>query len=245
VIPTRVWLRRRLLLVSTPLAVVVLLAALKMISLVLAGNSAITDFRGRDTAALRDDVAVLNVFNVIDPEKALFATGDLAVLERRLDEADAQFSAALSRTDPARSCPVRINLELVREVQGDTAVGDGNPDRARERYTTALAVIDAAPAGCFAGNPDPEPERRALRSEAAARVGAKLAALNQPPPPPAAEPSAPQPFAPPPPPIPVIPVITAPDVAQPPRRLDPGEGNPLERLQQLLQDSAAARDSGR
>jgi hypothetical protein len=242
VIPTRVRLRRRLLLVSTPLAVVVLLVALKMISVVLAGNAAITDFRGRDTAALREDVAVLNVFNVIDPAKALFAAGDLAVLEHRLDEADTRFAAALSRTDPARSCPVRINLQLVREVQGDTAVGDGKPDRARERYTTALAVINAAPTGCFAGNPDPDPERRALRSDAAARLGAKIAALNQPPTPPPAEPSAPQPVAPPPPPIPVI---TAPDVAQPPRRLDPGTGNPLERLQQLLQDSAAARDSGR
>jgi hypothetical protein len=51
--------------------------------------------------ALHGDVAALNVVNVVEPEKAYFAAGTLAVLGDRLDDADMQFSAALARTDRA------------------------------------------------------------------------------------------------------------------------------------------------
>lgn len=233
--PSRLRLRRRLLVLSAPVVLVALLAVVKMTSVVVAGNSAVSDFRRGDAAALGDDVSAVSVLNVIEPAKAPFAAGTLAVLEGQLDEADTRFSEALSLTDAAQSCPVRINLELVRERRGDVDAWEGRPDQARERYRSALAIVGDAPGGCFEGNTDPDPERRAIRNDAAARLAAKMAGVNAAPPPPPAPPPAPPPppSAPPP-----ASVAAEPDAPQGPLRLNPGMGDPVERLQQILQDAA-------
>lgn len=231
--PARLRLRRRLLVYSAPVAVLVLLTAIKLISVVIAGNFAATHFADGDVDGLRRNVATLQIANVIEPTKAPFAAGTLAVLDGRLEVADAQFTGVLARTPTSESCPVRINLQLVRERQGDHAAWAGRPDDARERYTSALQIIDAAPPGCFTGNTDPDPERRAVRADAAARLAAKLAGLGQPPPP--ASPPPPPPLSAPPPPPPIG---AAPAAPPEPLRLDPDSGDPLDRLRQVLEDAA-------
>ncbi|KUH87974.1 hypothetical protein, partial [Mycobacterium sp. GA-1999] len=180
--PSRLRLRRRLLLFSAPLAVAVMAVALKLISAVVAGESAVSNFAQRDADALRADVAVMGVLNVVEPARAPFAAGALAVLDGRLDDADAHFSDALGRTPREQSCPILINLELVRERQGDMDAWENRPDAARERYRSALDIVENAPAGCFEANTDPDPERRAIRNDAAPRLIAKLAGLTAPPP---------------------------------------------------------------
>ncbi|WP_205781701.1 hypothetical protein [Mycobacterium alsense] len=179
--PARLRLRRRLLIYSAPLSVVALLVAVKLISVVLAGNSAASAFARGDGDTARADATILGVANVVEPARAPFAAGAAAVLDGRLEDADTDFSAALARTDAARSCPVRVNLELVRETQGDRAAATGDRARAEERYASALAVVDAAPHACFTGNDDPDPKRRSIRQDAANRLAAKRAALNAPP----------------------------------------------------------------
>ena len=234
--PSRLRLRRRLLIFSAPVMLVALIAATKMISVVVAGSSAVSNFEASDTDALRTDTSTLKVLNVIEPAKAPFATGTLAVLEGRLDDADESFSDALSLTEAPESCPVLINLELVRERQGDIDGWEGRPDQARERYRSALAVVQGAPGGCFDGNTDPDQERRAIRNDAAARLATKMAGLNVAPPPPPAEPP---PASPPPPPAPPPAVgATDPEGEQGELRLNPGEGNPIDKLRQILQDAA-------
>jgi hypothetical protein len=235
-VPSRLRLRRRLLVFSAPVVIVALAAMVKLFSVVVAGNSAGAHFKENDADALRDDVSTLSVFNVIEPVKAPFAAGSLAVLEEELDEADAQFSQALSLTDAPQSCPVRINLELVRERRGDVDAWEGRPEQARERYRSALAIVEGAPEGCFQGNTDPDPERRAVRHDTAARLAAKIAGLAAPPPPPPPPPPAPAP--PPPPAPPLAPAAPELDIARAPLQLDPGAGDPIERLRQLLQDAA-------
>lgn len=230
--PARLRLRRRLLVWSTPAAIVALLAAIKLISVVAAGHSAASDFSAGAVSALRRDVATLQIVDVIEPEKTAFAAGTLAVAEGRLDEADAQFSKSLSRSDMTQSCAARVNLELVRETQGDLAVFSGRPDRARERYRAALAIVQSAPNGCFAGNDDPDADRRAVRSDAAARLAAKLAGPDAVPPPAPVQPTAPPPPASPPP----AQAPSAPDQQRPVLQLGPGD--PVERLRQVLTDAA-------
>jgi hypothetical protein len=233
--PSRLRLRRRLLIVSTPVILVMLIVAVKMISVVVSGNSASSSFAGRDADTLRGDVTVLGVLNVLEPAKAPFAAGTLAVLDDRLAEADARFSEALARTPAEQSCPARINLELVRERQGDVDAWENRPDAARDRYLSALGLVEDAPPGCFEGNADPDPDRRAIRNDTAPRLAAKLAGLGTPPPPPPAVPMAPPPSPRTPPPALAVP---EPDAPRPPLRLDPGAGDPLDRLRQILQDAA-------
>jgi hypothetical protein len=222
------------MLLSAPVAVVALLIAAKLISVVLAGNSAGSDFDSKDVDGLQRDVSMLGVLNVVEPAKTPFAAGTLAVLEERLDQADARFSEALSMTDEAQSCPVRVNLELVRERQGDVDAWENRPEQARERYGSALAVVEAAPQRCFADNDDPDGERRAVRNDAAARLAAKMAGLAAPPPPsppPPAEPPAAA-WAPPP------TSAADSDESRTGLRLDPGAGDPVEKLRQVLEDAA-------
>jgi hypothetical protein len=219
---------------SAPVAIVAMIASAKMISVVVAGNSAATDFIRGDISALRDDVSVMSVLNVLEPLKAPFAGGSLAVLEGRLDVADARYSDVLSRASTARSCPARVNLELVRETQGDLAVRELRWAEAQERYSSALTIVQAADSGCFQGNEDANPERRMIRNDAAARLAAKMAGLRAPAPaPPPPPPAAQAPSAAP------VPEPVAPESEEPraPLRLDPGGGDPIERLRQLLEDT--------
>lgn len=240
--PARLRLRRRLLIYSAPLVLFVVLVVAKLISVVVAGDSAASAFQRGDAGALRDDAGVLGVANVIEPAKAPFAAGAAAVLDGRLDEADRDFTAALARTATADSCTVRVNLELVRETQGDRAVASGDRSRADERYASALTVVGDSPQACFADNKDPDTQRQRIRRDAAKRLTDKRNALNAPPA------AALQPPPPPPPPAPVVlplPVAVSPDGREiPPRRLNPTEGDPLDKLQQVLQDAAGAAPPG-
>ena len=240
--PARLRLRRRLLIYSAPPTVAALFVVVKLISVVVAGDSAVSAFAGGDGNTVRADAAVLGVANLVEPAKAPFAAGAAAVLDDRLGDADTHFSAALARTDPARSCPVRVNLELVRETQGDRAAAAGDRARADERYASALAVIGYAPHSCFSGNSDPDLQRQAIRRDAADRLAAKRAALKAPPPAVPPPPPPPPPAAPPPPPPAAAVTPDGREIA--PRRLDPAGGDPLDKLQQVLQDAAGAAPPG-
>lgn len=223
-------LRRRLLLFSAPVALLLVVVIVKSVSVVVAGNVAATAYAERDDGALRTAVDTLSALNVIEPTKAPFAAGALAVLDDRLEEADRQFSASLAVDGAA--CETRVNLELVRETLGDRAAAVFDADKAVEWYLAARAVVAQAQPGCFAGNSDPDAQRRLLRHDAMARLDSKIAAVSAvpPPPPPSAATAGPPPS---------VPSPGAPDNAPPRLRLDPGAGPPLDRLQQILRDAAS------
>jgi hypothetical protein len=227
------------------MTVILLLVGVKLISVDVVGNFAVSAFARGDAHAVRTGAAVLGLANLVEPAKAPFAAGTAAVLDGRLDDADSHFTAALGRTDAARSCRVRVNLEFVRETQGDRAAATGDRARAQERYASALLVVVDAPQNCFTGNTDPDPQRRAIRYDAANRLAAKRTALIAPPP---AVPPPPPPAAPPPPPPPplLLPATVTPDGREisPPRRLDPAGGDPRDKLLQVLQDAAGAVPPG-
>ena len=177
----RLRLRTRLCLISAPLAIILVLAAAKMILVGVAGNAAVSDFAQHDIEALRDDVSFLSFFDMIDPARTSFVSGDLALLEGRLHDADELFSESFSRTNRSQSCPVRINLLLISETLGDLATRSGNKPEAERLYTSGLGLATDAPGGCFAGNNDPVADRRAIREHAIARLKQKLQNLHLPP----------------------------------------------------------------
>ncbi|ORA23605.1 hypothetical protein [Mycobacterium aquaticum] len=222
--------RRRLLVYSAPVVAVVVLVVLKCLSVIIAGSLAASHFTAYDTDALHRDVAGLSVFNVAEPAKAPFAAGTLAVLQNRLDDADRQFSAALA-AGGAESCPARVNLVLVRETMGDRSMAALDGRGALDHYLSARQLVEQAPQGCFAGNQDPDEPRRAVRDQSAARLDGKIAAARA--------------AVPPPPPAPVVPPAAAPPPAsgaapenpEDRLRLDPGAGDPFDRLQQILRDA--------
>ncbi|MGZ8748213.1 MAG: hypothetical protein ACXWZ2_14675, partial [Mycobacterium sp.] len=152
--PARLRLRRRLLVFSAPVALLLVVVIVKSLSVVIAGDSAASAYTERDDAGLRRAVDSLTVLNVIEPAKAYFAAGSLAVLDNRLEEADRQFSESLARTEPAESCAARVNLQLVRETLGDRAAAVLDRRTAVAQYVRARTIVEQAPPGCFAGNAD-------------------------------------------------------------------------------------------
>lgn len=223
-------LRRRLLMYSAPIVLLLVVVIVKSISVVIAGQSSASAYTERNRDALGAAVRSLMVLNVAEPAKAYFAAGSLAVLDDRLEEADREFTESLTRTDAVDSCPTRVNLELVRETRGDRAIAAFDAGTAISQYRRARAVVDQAPQGCFAGNTDSDPQRRALRADALTRLDNKIAAAQVAPPPPQAGmvvPPTPQPSQ----------TGTPPD-ADRQLRLHPETGTPLERLQQILRDAA-------
>lgn len=225
--------RRRLLVFSAPVALLLVVVIVKSLSVVIAGNSAVSAFAERDNAGLRRAVDSLTVLNVIEPAKAYFAAGSLAVLDNRLEEADRRFSASLARTDPAESCAARVNLQLVRETLGDRAAAVLDGRTAVVQYVSARTVVEEAPQGCFAGNSDADPQRQILRNDTLPRLNAKIDAAQVAPPPPPPPPGAP---AAPPPPAQAGGRAIDTDVQL---RLEPGA--PMEQLQQILRDAVANR----
>jgi hypothetical protein len=234
--PTQLRLRRRLLVFSAPVAVLLVVVIVKSFTLVIAGDAAVSAYTDRDNNALRRAVNSLAVLNVVQPANAYFAAGSLAVLDNRLEEADRQFSASLNRSAPAESCAARVNLELVREALGDRAAGAFDAQAAVTRYLSARTTVEQAEPGCFGGNADENPQRRALRNDALLRLDQKIAAMQVAPPPPlpplGAEP-VPPPSA----------QSGEPVASKTKLRLDPGTGTPLDRLQQILRDAATGDGS--
>ncbi len=230
--PARVRLRRKLLVFSAPLTLFLVIASLKLFSVMVAGGSATNAYAERDNGGLRDAVETLAVLNVVEPAKAPFAAGGLAVLDNRLEDADRQFSESLARAERSEACVARVNLELVRETLGDRAASTFDNRNAVARYLGARTIVEQAEPGCFAGNTDSDLLRRALRQDSLSRLDRKIAAAQvapPPPPPPAAAASSPPPAQP-----------GSPAETDAPLRLGPG--TPLEQLQQILRD-AAARDA--
>lgn len=226
---TRLRLRRRLMVSAVPVALLLLIAIGKIVSTMITGQAAVSNYTRHDIDALHDNVATLETLNIIEPGEVSFIAGDLAVLEGRLDDAELQFHAALSGIG-ADECAARVNLELIRETQGDLAASNGDKDKAKERYTSALQVVSDAQQGCFADNGDPNPDRNRVRNDTEPRLREKITNLDLPP---AAPPGPPQTVNPEPPPTSLTPTASPPPPPEgatstptppPPPPPKPGEG---------------------
>lgn len=222
---------------SAPVCVLVLLISVKLISVVVLGDSARSHFVSHDIDALDSDVSLLQIADLIEPGTTAFAAGNRDVLTGRLPDAERRFAEALAYAD---SCDVRINLVLVRETLGDLGFRDGQRDEAVRGYQEALTTAQEAPQNCFEGNDDPDEQRRAVRADTIPRLQRKLALVTgpavAPPPPPAASPPAPPPVG-----APVPdPALAQPDEPEPGQL---GTGDPGELLRKLLDDANAGGDS--
>ena len=175
-----------MLVCTVPAALILAALGAEVTTTVLTGQDAVSDFAHHDIDALRADVATLSRFNIVDPARVAVAAADLAVLEGRLDAAENHFTDALDHTPTDQSCPILVNLELLRETRGDLAAATGDTSQAEQRYNAAQQTISAAPPGCFTDNTDPNPDRRQIRRDAAARLTDKIKALHLPPAPPPA-----------------------------------------------------------
>ena len=143
--------RRKLVVWSLPVVMVLLLVALKLLTMVAFGNQARTAYAAGNITGVQQAGERLGFLNVIEPHKAPFALGDAQVLTGDWDAARARFEEALevAPTDGLEACQVRVNLVLSLEKLGDAAMAASGLDAAKPFYDRVQAVVGAAPQGCF------------------------------------------------------------------------------------------------
>ncbi|MDR6987094.1 hypothetical protein J2Y66_001576 [Paenarthrobacter nitroguajacolicus] len=140
--------RARLALWSLPPAVLALAVAAKLLSVGVLGGAAVESYTAGDGNSVAGDAAWLRIANLVEPHKALFASGDAHVLAGDFDAARTDFEAALLAGAGGDECKVRVNLVLSIEKLGDAAA---NPGAAAGLFREALAAAAASPPQCRAG----------------------------------------------------------------------------------------------
>ncbi|WGW10818.1 hypothetical protein LWF01_11900 [Saxibacter everestensis] len=150
-------LRRRLLIWSTPVGLVLALVAMKLLLVPMLGSLAVAAYQDGDYERSAKLSNALTVVNVIEPYKAHFNLGDAFGATGQHDAARTEFEKALHHASGEAECMVRANLALTIEAQGDAADAQGDAgraasDQAKVLYREALTVIEKAPEGCFAGD---------------------------------------------------------------------------------------------
>lgn len=221
--------RRRLLWWSLLPVLLILCLAAKLLSVgVLAGNAA-RAFEAGNPRAVAEAVAGLRIANFTEPHKAPFAEGDGLFLAGDFAGARQRFEEALEVAGHDDECVIRVNLVLSIERLGDARAAPGDPTVAARLFTEALAVVEAAPAGCFDAAAEAGGGAEGAEAEAGEKLEQAAERLTQK----SAEAAA----------------GTAPDPGSSPGQEDtpaePGHQSRLEELNKSTRDAQSDRNSGR
>ena len=169
-------LRRRLWAWSAPVVLVVLLVALKLLSLPLFAALSQWAYSEREFERAADLTAPLGVVNVVEPWVHHFDRGAAYAQVGVLEVARQELTRALELApdDERVSCVIRVDLVLTIEAQGDSAVLDLRFADAQALYEQGLQVVEEAPEGCFEPPEDQqEPDTRQPLEDARDRLDEK------------------------------------------------------------------------
>ncbi|WP_203136873.1 hypothetical protein [Microbacterium sp. JZ31] len=190
----RARLRRILLWIAVPLAVLALLVPVKIASMYAFAHRAITshvvgDFAGAIAAAQGQEIA-----NGFEPYKAPYNAGVGLASAGDLAGGRAKFEEALPLAPGLEACAVHINLGITIERMGDRARQDGDPVTAERLYGEALTVVAETPEECRSEQADeqsPDPQRSSRESIDGIEERLREKQQPEPSPEPAPEPSQP------------------------------------------------------
>lgn len=151
-------LRRRLLLWSAPVVLVVLIVALKLLSLPAFAALAQWSYGDREFERSASLTEPLGFANVVEPWVHHFDRGTAYAQIGVLDVARGEFVTALDLApdDATISCVIRVNLVLTIEAQGDAALLELRYADAEALYELGQKTVDEAPEGCFQPPEDPQ-----------------------------------------------------------------------------------------
>ncbi len=173
--PGRLALRRRLLIWSIPVLLLLLVFAVKLASVGILGNRLPGQFAARDQAGMKSTVEWIDVGNIGRGYREQLAFGDMIMLGGDVPAANEQFKAAHEK-EPA-ACPPRGNFALTSEVLSDRELQAGNFFKARTILEPAAQAANDD-TSCFATSPSTNPDIRAFVRETPERLSNKMAALK-------------------------------------------------------------------
>ncbi len=147
--------RRLLILVSVLPALVLLVLALRWVSLPFITGSAASAHEAGNGAGVRSDGGKLEPLNLVERWRAPFVTGTGKAMEGDLEGGRADLEKALALTgDPQSDCTVRTNLLITIEKQSDAAGEGGDETKEKALAEEGLKLAEEAPEGCLDGSDD-------------------------------------------------------------------------------------------
>lgn len=133
--------RKRLLLYSLPFCIVLLIAAVKFLSIPILSAVAQNQYNHGQYSHAGTSLSPLHIANWFESYKAPFNHGNSLYKKGDFAEAEQLFRKALESVPEEDECNVRINLALSIEAQADAAVENKDLNEAILRYDEVKAVL--------------------------------------------------------------------------------------------------------
>lgn len=155
--------RKRLLLWSTPVALILALIAGKLLSMIFIANQAVSQYEARSFEESLNTSELLTYGNVVEPWKAHYDVGTNYLQLGVLPEARMELEQALQLAAPSEACPIRANLAITIERLGDLAATNGDEAAAQGYYEEAKRVLQERDPSCQQSSSEPSSQETQQR----------------------------------------------------------------------------------
>ncbi|PPF47128.1 hypothetical protein C5B85_02315 [Pseudoclavibacter sp. AY1F1] len=140
--------RRRFILFSIPFALIAAAFAAKLISMSVIADRTVALYSEPDYEGSMNSAQQQKFVNILESWKAPYNTGTSMLQLGLLDEARSELETALPLAEPPQQCPIRANLAITIERQGDARLAADDTAGAVALWQEALAVLDARDPSC-------------------------------------------------------------------------------------------------
>ncbi|MGO1542934.1 MAG: hypothetical protein ACTHXA_01185 [Gulosibacter sp.] len=141
-------LRRRLILWTLPVVLLVGAFGLILIGQHLIARTAVTQHLNEEHEEALNTSGQLALVNLVERWKPHYNMGTSYLELDALTEAGEQFTTALGLASPAEQCPIRANYAITIEREGDGLMAEGDTEGALTKYREALDMIAAQDESC-------------------------------------------------------------------------------------------------
>ncbi|MHA7125797.1 hypothetical protein ACRTEC_05340 [Janibacter indicus] len=147
--------RRRMILATILPAIVLVVLAIRFLTLPVFIGQAQDAHGGDDGPGMVKAADRLHPLNIVERWRAPFVEGTGKSIDGDLEGGRADLETALERTkNPQDDCTVRTNLVITISQQADAAKEAGDEDKEKSLAEEALKLIEEGPEGCLDGSDD-------------------------------------------------------------------------------------------
>lgn len=140
--------RKRLILFSLPIVIIVSLLALKLVSLSVLHRAALGNYNSTNYSGALRSWWPLRILNNIETYKVYFNEGDAYFMQQDYTKAKQSFEQALLLAPAPQHCKIHVNLVLTAETSADVQFSAKNYEQAIILYDQAKAALEAG-SKCF------------------------------------------------------------------------------------------------